>query len=261
MNLEILERTPSIPTHTTPLLFVHGMYVGAWMWEETFLPYFADNGYRSLALSLRGHGGSDGHAGLRWYSISEYVQDLADVIDQIGTPPVIIGTSMGGFIAQKYLEKHDLPAGVLMASVAPFTAWPTVIRLLLHEPLPFFAALLTLRMYRFINTPQLAGNFLLSPFLPKQDLLRYHSKMQDESVRAFFDLLGLNLVRSKSVKTPLLVLGAEHDWAVGPDMNALARIYHAPVYIVPSVGHYMSLDPNWIAAADYILNWLNTKGI
>ena len=61
MDLELISRTPTgRPTQATPLLFVHGVYTGAWVWDEYFLPYFAAQGYESHAVSLRGHGGSDG---------------------------------------------------------------------------------------------------------------------------------------------------------------------------------------------------------
>jgi hypothetical protein len=75
------------------------MWIGAWAWEEHFLPYFADNGYRALALGLSSHAGSEGPADVRWCSIEDYVADGEQVVDQPGTPPVIIGISMGGFIS------------------------------------------------------------------------------------------------------------------------------------------------------------------
>ena len=60
MKLETITRVPKTQTHKTPLLFVHGMWHGAWCWDEFFLPYFADAGYHATALSLRGHAGSEG---------------------------------------------------------------------------------------------------------------------------------------------------------------------------------------------------------
>jgi pimeloyl-ACP methyl ester carboxylesterase len=64
---------------------------------------------------------------------------------------------------------------------------------------------------------------------------------------------GLNLARPKRVKTPLLVLGGENDWALGPDTKATARAYGVQEEILPSVGHYMILEANWKGAADRIL--------
>ena len=59
MNLEIVKQEAVGDGHPTPILFVHGMWHAAWCWEEFFLPYFAQHGYESYALSLRGHGGKN----------------------------------------------------------------------------------------------------------------------------------------------------------------------------------------------------------
>ena len=56
MNLELIRRLPAGPARPTPILFVHGAYSSAQLWEPFFLPYFAERGYAAFALSLRGHG-------------------------------------------------------------------------------------------------------------------------------------------------------------------------------------------------------------
>ena len=55
MKLETITRIPENQTHQTPLLFIHGMWHGAWCWDEFFLPFFAGHGFHVTALSLRGH--------------------------------------------------------------------------------------------------------------------------------------------------------------------------------------------------------------
>ena len=56
--LEVIDKGPSRESDKAPLLFVHGAWHGAWGWDEHFLDFFAAKGYRSLAVSLRGHGKS-----------------------------------------------------------------------------------------------------------------------------------------------------------------------------------------------------------
>ena len=48
------------PLDAPPLLFVHGAYCAAWVWEEYFLPWFAQRGWNATAISLEGHGDSRG---------------------------------------------------------------------------------------------------------------------------------------------------------------------------------------------------------
>jgi pimeloyl-ACP methyl ester carboxylesterase len=123
--LELIDKGSCGDTHPTPLLFVHGGWHAAWCWDEHFLDFFADNGYRALALSRRGHGGSSASKPIRTISIADYVEDVVTVAEGLPTPPVVIGHSMGGFVVQKYLETHQAPAGVLLASIPPEGIGPT----------------------------------------------------------------------------------------------------------------------------------------
>ena len=63
VRLEVIDRGSTTDAHPVPLLFVHGAWHAAWCWEENFLGFFADRGYRALALSFRGHGGSPNDEG------------------------------------------------------------------------------------------------------------------------------------------------------------------------------------------------------
>jgi pimeloyl-ACP methyl ester carboxylesterase len=117
--LEVIDKGSCTEAHPAPLLFVHGVAHAAWCWDEHFLDFFADKGYRALAVSIRGHGGSPTSKPLRKCSIADYIDDVDAVADTLPTRPVVIGHSMGGFVVQKYLESHHAPASVLVASFPP----------------------------------------------------------------------------------------------------------------------------------------------
>ncbi len=86
MKLEVITQIPKEQKYKTSLLFVHGMWHGAWCWDEFFLPFFADAGYHVTALSLRGHAGSEGK--IQGSSIMDYVRDVEEVARTLPTPPV-----------------------------------------------------------------------------------------------------------------------------------------------------------------------------
>jgi pimeloyl-ACP methyl ester carboxylesterase len=119
MNLEIISKYPIESRHTTPLLFVHGAWHGAWCWKVHLLDFFASHGFSAHALSLRGHGNSAGRGDLRGTRIADFVDDVAEVARQLPKPPVVIGHSMGGLVVQKYLQKYPAPVAVLLAAVPP----------------------------------------------------------------------------------------------------------------------------------------------
>jgi pimeloyl-ACP methyl ester carboxylesterase len=126
--LEVIDKGSSSESHPVPLLFVHGGEHAAWCWDEHFLDFFAAEGYRALALSLRGHGMSSNSKPPRSCSIADYVQDVCSVAAYVSQTPVMIGHLLGGFVLQKYLESHVAPAGVLVASTPPQGAAAAVLR-------------------------------------------------------------------------------------------------------------------------------------
>ena len=119
MRLEVIRRTPKGHARPTPLLFVHGAYGGAWLWDEHFLPYFAERGWVAHALSLRGHAGSDGAEAVQFARLRDYVADVEQVAASLPAPPVLIGHSLGGMVVQHCLHRRPVPAAVLMASSPP----------------------------------------------------------------------------------------------------------------------------------------------
>ncbi|MDT5017936.1 MAG: hypothetical protein QOD39_4096 [Mycobacterium sp.] len=117
--LEVIDKGSSTESHRVPLLFVHGACGTALCWDEHFLDFFADKGYRAVALSLRGHGASSLSKPLNSCSIADYVDDVHAVADELGSPPVLIGHSMGCTIVLNYPVRHHSPAAILLAPCTP----------------------------------------------------------------------------------------------------------------------------------------------
>ena len=261
MHLELITRLPAADAHDTPIIFVHGMFHGAWCWEPHFLPFFAQHGFKSHALSLRGHGSSDGRDRLRWTSLSDYVADLAQIVSQMENPPILVGHSMGGFIVQKYLETHHTPLAVLLASAPPSGLGPVTLRLARRHPLIFLKINSTFSLIHLVRTPELYREMFFSDHVSSSDLLTYHAQVGDESMRVFMDMMVLNLPRPELVTTPMLVLGSSADTAIIPDdIHTTAAAYHTKAEFFQSMGHAMMLDVGWQGVADRILTCFNQKG-
>jgi len=75
-----------------------------------------------------------GHINL--YGFKDYVETLESQIKLISPAPVVIGHSLGGAILQKYMENHQLPAAVLLASLPPKGMPPMVLGVLRRHPIP-----------------------------------------------------------------------------------------------------------------------------
>jgi pimeloyl-ACP methyl ester carboxylesterase len=260
--LEVIEKGCVSEDHPVPLLFVHGAWHAAWCWDENFLSYFADKGYRAVALSFRGHGESPTNKPLRTCSVADYVDDISSVADRLSSAPVIIGHSMGGLIVQKYLESHDAPAGVLMTSIPPQGNLGNALRWIRHRPSHFAKMTLTGKALPYINSPQLARERFFSPHTPEADVRKYAARLQEDSSRIGIDCLLLRLPRPKRVTTPMLVLGAEEDGAhTRKEIVATAHAYGTEAEFFPDMGHNMMLEPGWVAVAERIHTWLGTRGL
>jgi pimeloyl-ACP methyl ester carboxylesterase len=260
MNLELLTRKPENKTHSTPILFVHGAWHGAWCWDEHFLSYFATQGWECYALSLRGHGGSEGR--IRWASGADYVSDVVQAAEKIGTNPIVVGHSMGGYVVQKYLEHYPAPAAVLLASIPAQGILPYTVRMTLRYPLQMLRTIVFLDPYPLVGTVERMEETFFSPGLPHEKIERYFHLIQTESYRIILDSLFLNLPHPKRVKTPLLVLGAANDRVFNvAEEQATAHAYGTEAEIFPNMAHDMMLEPGWLAVADRIIGWLTDRGL
>jgi pimeloyl-ACP methyl ester carboxylesterase len=261
MKLEVISKQPSGKTHRTPLLFVHGAWHGAWSWEN-FLPYFAEQGYEVHAVSLRGHGNSEGKEGIRWYSAHDYVSDLKQVANSLNTHPVLIGHSMGGYVVQKYLESHNAPAGVLLTSAPTMGIIGFLLRWLRRHPTSTLKALVLLNTWYFVSTPALAKDAFFSDDFPNEQFREYYAHIQNESFRMALEMAVLRLPRPGRVRTPLLVLGGGSDriFTVS-EHRKTAQAYKTEAIIYPNMAHDMMLERGWENAADQILSWLKSRNL
>lgn len=260
-TLEVIDKGSCSEAHPTPLLFIHGAWHAAWCWDEHFLDYFADKGYRALAVSLRGHGKSPAPKPLRTCSLADYIDDVESVAKSLPMRPVVIGHSMGGFVVQKYLESADAPAGVLIASAPQRGSLGFTLRLTRRHPWLITKGLITGNALLAVGTPELARESFFSAGAPESDVVRHAARLNGESQRVVLDTM-LFLPRPKRVTAPLLVLGAELDRSILPkEVHATARAYRTEAEIFPKMGHDMMLEPGWNAVADRVLSWLDSHGL
>jgi pimeloyl-ACP methyl ester carboxylesterase len=261
MQLEVITNIENV-TRPAPILFVHGAWHAAWCWEN-FLPYFAQQGYASHAVSLRGHGASEGRDKIRWHSAAHgYVADVAQIVQTLTTPPILVGHSMGGYVVQKYVETHAAPAAVLLASIPVSGILGFGVRYALRHPWPFLKAHVRLSPWHFVDTPELMHDAFFSPHVPGEEIARHFARVQPESFRMELETMLFNLPRPGRVKTPLLVLAAANDrvFTVAEE-QATARAYGTEAEVFPDMAHDMMLEPKWQQVADRILSWLQVRGL
>ena len=120
-------QTPKLNTHVltcgagTPVLFIHGNGASATFWEETMLAL--PDGFRSVAVDLRGYGESEALPVDATLGLDDMVADVRALVETMDLGSVhLVAHSMGGGVAMKYAIAY--PAEVrtltLVDSVSPF---------------------------------------------------------------------------------------------------------------------------------------------
>lgn len=260
MNLELIENNPVSFDPKKTFLLIHGMWHGAWCWEPKFLPYLEKLGYKAYALSLSNHGKSLKRKKMNLLRINDYVNDVKEVVDSLEETPVLIGHSMGGFVVQKYLEKYAAPGAVLLASVPPFGILGGTLTVMKAFPGAFLKANVTLNLKYIIDSTKKISYLMFSDRVKEEEIKEYQKKTDSESYLAYMDMLGLNLVRTKKIKTPLMVFGAGKDKAVSPEsVKKTAKIYHTEAMIFEEMGHDMMLEPGYEEIIDRIIIYLENE--
>ena len=115
--LAVTARLPGTPIARPPVILVHGAASSAGVWRY-WLDGLADRGWPAYALDLRGHGAS-ADVDLRRVRMDDYVEDVAQLVGQLGRRPVLIGWSMGGLVAVMAAARDLASACVGLAPSAP----------------------------------------------------------------------------------------------------------------------------------------------
>jgi pimeloyl-ACP methyl ester carboxylesterase len=259
MKLELLSTIPEGPKREVSVLLVHGICLGAWVWEDNFMPYLAGQGYPTYALSLRGHGESAGGDKVARWSVKDFSDDLAWAIEQIGGPVVVIGHSMGGGVAQYSLRQGRRMAGlVLMASVPPHGLLRASMSMYNRNP-KLWEELQKPRSGRLTDADfAIVEGGIFSEPLTAQTRKAMLRRLNEPAIQASIELMGWHPIAPLPWGAPpIMVMGGERDEFVPATDVMLTGVYYG---VAPSIvrgsAHAIMLEPSWETAADLVCEWL-----
>ena len=211
-----------------PLLFVHGLWTGSWIWHG-FMGYLAHRGWESWAPSFLEGAAND----------ADRVALLLDVCRAMPAAPVIIGHDAGAVLATMIATRVDVPAVVAIAPSLPgrgsIHRWPR------YWTARWFGS-------RVEPPRDVAARLVIDD---AADRLRPESG-------PFFRALAsgsLRMPAESSVRG--LVVCATDDALSLPTAGALmARNYRWSFEEWPAPGHTPMLARGWEALADRLHRWL-----
>ncbi len=243
---EVLSVLPEGDTGRPPLLFVHGTGHGAWAFAEHWLSAAAERGFPAHAVSLRGHGGSQGRELLRGATLGDYVHDVHQAAVALPRQPILIGHGAGAMVVSRVLARYPARAGVLVAPYPVGFGLDLLVQTLVRDPVS------VLRMTIGLGAKARAERL----FLDAPDAGSLLNRLGPESRRVPYQLAFHRAPGRARGGAPMLVLGATGD-AVVPARSVLrtARYYGTRPVMLDGVGHDLMLDGGWPAPLETILNW------
>lgn len=259
--LELIEARPEGEARGAPLLLLHGAFAAAWTWAEIFLPLLARRGRRVAAVSLRGHGGSEGYAELRTARLTDYLADVRRTFAEFDQAPVVIAHSLGGLLAQMLIGREEMRGLALLASLPPEGLLFESPRLSVTDPLIWVEAFLGSVTGAQLPIAAAAHQILFSEDLPPERVARYSAMMRPEAPHVLAEAHGPPPVCSAILYgLPTLVVGGTNDRLVLYPSTLRTAFYHGAQHrMARGLGHFMMLDIGAEGVARLILDWLDEQ--
>lgn len=241
---------------------IHGGFSGPWAWDG-FAERFHKAGYRVQAPALRFHDQAPPPPTLATTSLADYAADLERLIATMKSPPILIGHSMGGLLAQMLAARRQVAAAVLLAPSAPWGVPPST----LFEIGMAQSLMLRVGYWSAILEPNfdIAAAHSLDR-CPMEQRDRLFQQFVPESGRATFEVLhwGLDMGRTsevdvRKVQSPLLFLTGSADRLSPPGtVKRTAALYRdlAHYETIADMSHWLIGEPGWEQVCDRSLAWL-----
>jgi pimeloyl-ACP methyl ester carboxylesterase len=240
-----------MPTRPAAAVLVHGGAHAKWSFEQ-HARVLSDGGYEVHALDWFNHGQSaqlpEDHF-LRRGIDDVAREELSYVADRLGSPPIIIGHSMGAMAALLYAVSNPVERLVLLTPVVPSSVGADPIDLDVDLTKPFGPV------------PYDVARLLFFPTLDEDLARMYYDLLEPESPRAVWQATRWTIdVDLQAVTAPTLVFATELDFLTPPAAVAgLAELMGAPYELIPAIGHSEILlkRPESMAVAERVRGWLD----
>ncbi len=239
-----------------PLLLVHGSFCGAWIWEKYFIPALAEAGFRGAALSLRGHGKSEGHDKIGSFGVRDFLADIAAAAALFDRDPIVVGHSLGGYLAQRYALDREVSGLILLASPSLAGLSGASLHISMRNPSLAVQIAKLLACGTESVDARVVGEAIFKGQIGEDEMEAMLPYLQRESSRVVTEAAWPQL-RMPRDDVPTLVLGGDSDdFVPASDLYYEAFYWGAEMKILPRTPHGFMLTPAWKPAMDVIVRWL-----
>ncbi len=257
------------PTPDT-IVLVHGFWVTPLSWE-TWIPHFESKGFKVIAPAYPGLEGksvesiNEDPSPLIDLELPAVVDTFKKAIDELDSPPIIMGHSAGGLITQLLLSDGYGAAGVAINSVAPEgvrvnppSQAKATKKILLHPSTRHEAVGWTADEWKYS---------FATTFSDERSLETYERYAIPASGELFWEGVLANIkpghqetwLDFKKERPPLLIISGADD-TIMPEAVQKSNVKHYADELVTEHmtfpgPHLLPAADNWQEVADYALTW------
>jgi pimeloyl-ACP methyl ester carboxylesterase len=259
-----------------PVVFIHGLWLHASSWQP-WVDRFADAGYRPSAPGWPGIADTVAEARARpddiaGHGIDDVVAHYAAHIATLDAPPVLVGHSFGGMIAEKLLGQK-LAAGAVAIDAAQIKGVLALPLSALRATLPVLRNPANSRRAISLTADQF--HYAFGNAIPREESDALHAQWTIpapgrplfEAATANFRAHSPDAVDTDAERGPLLLVGGGKDHTVPTAVtrSTLKQYKGSPsvteLVEFPDRGHSLTIDHGWAELADTALTWLAGKGL
>ena len=248
---------------TAVLLIAHGLAEHSGRYEH-FAAFFVARGYAVFALDHLGHGKSDGdrcHIG----QFSEYTDGISLLLDRVreecsGAPVFLVGHSMGGLIAVRFLIEHqeELAGCVLSGAALKAPAEPSAIQRMIVK---FFSKVVPKLRVLQLDASQVSRDPAVVDRYRKDPLV-FTGKVTARLAEQLFSEMSSVRDQLGRIRSPVLILHGSEDGLTSPEGSKMLHekvasknkklityegLYHE-IYNEPEQDEVMTDVANWLAS-------------
>lgn len=251
-----------------PIILIHGTWCTGEVWGE-FVPALERLGLEVYIPTLRHHEPNNPASSeqVKDVSLNDYVDDLSQLLISLDTPPLILGHSLGGLIAQLLAARHPKQhKGLILLGPAPmagiFALYPTMLAAFYQHYLqwgfwkkPLLPTKKSVYEYCMNHQPKDLQDAFYAGLVPES------GRVYAEMAFWFLDPHKAATVKTASIQTPVLVVTGSDDKVVVPNIpKATAKKYRRATYIeIAGADHMYAMGATMPKTIQIIQNWLEDE--
>lgn len=257
------------------VVFIHGLWIHSTSWQP-WMDFFQQNGYETLNPPWPGDSATVAECRANPQSIAnrgvtEVADSYAKVIATLKEPPIVIGHSFGGLLAQVILGRGIAAAGIAIDPAPMKGVWQLPFSAL-RASFPVLGNPFNFKKAKSLTFGQFQYGFANA--LPEAEARDLYDKWTIpapcrplfQAATASFAGVETKVNTKNTTRGPLLITGGSQDHIAPPILGkASAGKYNKQVvtdyHLFEGKGHSLTMDHGWKDVAQYSLEWLGKQGL